>query len=194
MQQFLTAASPFCVYDEWCTRCKSRDTCPDIPVWLKNGVSSHSYIGHCIKASDLGHNHSGRTGHGVKHLVTILQSWYRNAYSGILFFDSKTVRKLMQCEMTELFVAQVTSRELLLRKPRKYITRLLSLQIAHPALMHHHIILPGQISISAFGTRYKHCLIHRERSLSVINANINEYRSLSIVEHFSQNGGSLRSF
>ena len=51
----------------------------------------------------------------------------------------------------------------------------------HPALMHHHIILPGQISISAFGTRYKHCLIHRERSLSVINANINE----SIVEHFS---------
>ena len=49
MQQFLTAASPFCVYDEWCTRCKSRDTCPDIPVWLKNGVSSHSYIGHCWK-------------------------------------------------------------------------------------------------------------------------------------------------
>ena len=46
MQQFLTAASPFYVYDEWCTRCKSRDTCPDIPVWLKNGVSSHSYIGH----------------------------------------------------------------------------------------------------------------------------------------------------
>ena len=60
----------------------------------------------------MGHNHSGRTGHGVKHLVTILPSWYRNAYSGILFFDSKTVRKLMQCEMTELFVAQVTSREL----------------------------------------------------------------------------------
>ena len=40
------AASPFCVYYEWCTRCKSRDTCPDIPVWLKNEVSSHSYIGH----------------------------------------------------------------------------------------------------------------------------------------------------
>ena len=52
------------------------------------------------------HNHSG-----VKHLVTILPSWYRNAYSGILFFDSKTVRKLVRCEMTELFVAQVTSRE-----------------------------------------------------------------------------------
>ena len=30
-QQFLTAASPFYVYDEWCTRCKSRNTCPHIP-------------------------------------------------------------------------------------------------------------------------------------------------------------------
>ena len=50
MQQFLTAASPFCVYDEWCTRCKSGDTCPDIPVWMKNGVASHSYIGHCLEA------------------------------------------------------------------------------------------------------------------------------------------------
>ena len=46
-----------------------------------------------------------------------------------LLTPSVCVRKLMQCEMTELFVAQVTSRELLLRKPRKYITRLLSLQI-----------------------------------------------------------------
>ena len=55
----------------------------------------------------MGHNHSGRTGHGVKHLVTILPSWYRNAYSGNIFFEGKTVRKLMQCEMTELFVAQV---------------------------------------------------------------------------------------
>ena len=35
-----------CVYDERPTRCKSRDTCPDIIMWLKNGVSSHSYIGH----------------------------------------------------------------------------------------------------------------------------------------------------
>ena len=46
MQQFLMAELLFCVYDEWRTRCKSRDIYPDIPVWLKNGVSSHSYTGH----------------------------------------------------------------------------------------------------------------------------------------------------
>ena len=60
------AASPFCVYDEWCTRCKSRDTCPDIPVWLKNGVSSHSYIGHWffqLYSTDCGRNYSLPNGH-----------------------------------------------------------------------------------------------------------------------------------
>ena len=40
-----------CAYDERRLRCKSRDTCPDIPMWLKNGVSSHSYIGHCLNKS-----------------------------------------------------------------------------------------------------------------------------------------------
>ena len=37
-----------CVYDERRARCKSPDISPDIPMWLKNGVSSHSYIGHCL--------------------------------------------------------------------------------------------------------------------------------------------------
>ena len=32
------------------SNCKSHDTCPDIPVWLKNGVSSLSYIGHCPRS------------------------------------------------------------------------------------------------------------------------------------------------
>ena len=49
MQLFLKAASQFCVYNEWRTRCKSCDTCRDIAVWLKNGVPSHSYIGHRYK-------------------------------------------------------------------------------------------------------------------------------------------------
>ena len=53
MQQYLKAASPFCVYDEWRIRCMSRDTCPDIPVWLKNGVSRHSYISHCVDPEQL---------------------------------------------------------------------------------------------------------------------------------------------
>ena len=35
------------VYHERRTRSKSRDTRHDIPIWLKNEVSSHSYIGHC---------------------------------------------------------------------------------------------------------------------------------------------------
>ena len=47
MQWFLEAVSLFCVQYEWRTRYKSGDTCPDIPIWLKNGVSSHSNIGHC---------------------------------------------------------------------------------------------------------------------------------------------------
>ena len=36
MQQNLKSASPFCVKAEWHIRCKSHDTYPDIPVWLKN--------------------------------------------------------------------------------------------------------------------------------------------------------------
>ena len=48
MQRLLKVASPFCVYDEWRIRCKSHDTCPDIPIWLKNGDTSHYNIGHCL--------------------------------------------------------------------------------------------------------------------------------------------------
>ena len=39
----LNAASPF--FAERGTMCKSGDTCPDIPIWLKNEVSSNSNIG-----------------------------------------------------------------------------------------------------------------------------------------------------
>ena len=35
------------MYNERRTRRKSRDICHDIPLWLKNEVSSHSNIGHC---------------------------------------------------------------------------------------------------------------------------------------------------
>ena len=41
-------ALPFCVYTMKGTSGISRDTYIDIPMWLKNGVSSHSNIGHCI--------------------------------------------------------------------------------------------------------------------------------------------------
>ena len=40
------------MYDERHTRCKSHDTCPDIPIWLKNEVSSHTNIGHCMFFND----------------------------------------------------------------------------------------------------------------------------------------------
>ena len=44
--RFSSCVAILCVYDERRARCKSRDISPDIPMWLKNGVSSHSYIGH----------------------------------------------------------------------------------------------------------------------------------------------------
>ena len=43
---FSRCVAILCVYDERRTRCKSHGTCYDIPIWLKNEVSSHSYIGH----------------------------------------------------------------------------------------------------------------------------------------------------
>ena len=46
---FSSCIAILCVYDERRTRCKSRDACPDIPIWLTNEVSSHSNIGHCWK-------------------------------------------------------------------------------------------------------------------------------------------------
>ena len=45
-----------CVYDERSARCESRDISADIPMWLKNGVSSHSYIGHCLERQTMGVN------------------------------------------------------------------------------------------------------------------------------------------
>ena len=39
---FSSCVTILCMYDERGTRCKSHDTCPDIPIWLKNEVSSHS--------------------------------------------------------------------------------------------------------------------------------------------------------
>ena len=51
MQRFLKLHRHLCVYDERRARYRSRDISPDIPMWLKNGVSSHSYIGHCAKAA-----------------------------------------------------------------------------------------------------------------------------------------------
>ena len=48
---FSSCVAILCVYDERRTRCKSRDSCHDIPIWLKNEVSSHSYIDHWLTAS-----------------------------------------------------------------------------------------------------------------------------------------------
>ena len=45
---FTSCIAILSVYDKRRTRRKSHDTCHDIPIWLKNEVSSHSYIGHCI--------------------------------------------------------------------------------------------------------------------------------------------------
>ena len=45
---FSSCGAILCLYDERRTRCKSCDTCHDIPIWLKNEVSSHSNIGHCL--------------------------------------------------------------------------------------------------------------------------------------------------
>ena len=42
------AVSPFCVCIMKGTPGVSHVTCHDIPIWLKNEVSSHSNIGHCF--------------------------------------------------------------------------------------------------------------------------------------------------
>ena len=46
---FSSCVAILCLYDERRTRCKSHDTCQDIPIWLKNEVSSHSKIGHWLE-------------------------------------------------------------------------------------------------------------------------------------------------
>ena len=48
MQHYFKAASQFHLYDKWLTKFESHDTCHNIPLWLKNGVSSHHYICHLL--------------------------------------------------------------------------------------------------------------------------------------------------
>ena len=63
------------MYDERRTRCKSGDTCHDLPIWLKNEVSSHSYIGHCFDLKVVTHlKAASEASYDVINMATIMRN------------------------------------------------------------------------------------------------------------------------
>ena len=84
---FSSCIAILCVCDERPTRCKTRCTCHDIPVWLKNEVSSHSYIGHWSKDRT-------QTTFLVSRRRDVAHGQYPKLFLNIVFIRANSTKKI----------------------------------------------------------------------------------------------------